>query len=55
MIVIAGAIIGAIYGAFIAKRRKGRGLDMLQYAAGYAILFTIVALFITLFIHRSAV
>ncbi|WP_323783099.1 hypothetical protein [Thalassovita sp.] len=55
MIVIAAAILGAIFGAVLAKRRNGKGLDLLQYAAGYAILFIIVGLFITIFIHRSAV
>ncbi|MBR9653237.1 hypothetical protein [Thalassovita aquimarina] len=55
MIVIAGAILGALFGAFLAKRRNGKGLDMLQYAAGYAILFMIVGLFITIFVHRAAV
>ncbi len=55
MIVIAGAVIGALFGAFLARKRNGKGLDMLQYAAGYAILFMIAALFITLFIHRAAV
>ncbi|MDX1781726.1 MAG: hypothetical protein R3256_10445 [Thalassovita sp.] len=55
MIVIAGAIFGALFGALLAKRRNGKGLDMLQYAAGFAILFMIIGLFITVFVHRAAV
>ena len=55
MIVIAGAILGALFGAFLAKRREGKRLDILQYAAGYAILFMIIGLFITIFVHRAAV
>ncbi|SEP55195.1 hypothetical protein [Thalassovita taeanensis] len=55
MIVILGAILGAFFGALLAYRRKGRRLDMLQYAAGYAILFMIIGLFLTIFVHRAAV
>ena len=52
MIFYASTIIGAAYGAFLAKRRGGKGLDMLQYAAGFGILFAIIGLFITLGINR---
>lgn len=34
-----GLALGAALGAFIAWRRKGNWLDMLQYAAGYGIAF----------------
>lgn len=54
MIVLAGALLGAAYGAYIAVRRKGKALDIAQYAAGYGILFTLLALFLTLFIHRAS-
>ena len=54
MIVLAGALIGAAFGAFLAKRRKGKALDVAQYAAGYAILFMILGVFLTLFIHRAS-
>lgn len=54
MIVLAGALLGAAYGAFIAYRRKGKALDIAQYAAGYGILFTIISLFVTLLIHRAS-
>ena len=48
MIVLAGLIGGAIYGALLAKRRHGSRLDMAQYAAGYGIAFTIVGVFATI-------
>lgn len=55
MIVLAGAIFGALLGASIAKRRKGRRLDMMQYAAVYAIAFALLGTFATIAIHRMAV
>ena len=32
MIVLAGALIGAAFGAFLAKRRKGKALDIARMA-----------------------
>ena len=55
MIVIAGAILGLILGATRAKLRSGNGKDMTQYAIAYCVLFMVIALFITIFIHRAAV
>jgi prolipoprotein diacylglyceryltransferase len=55
MIVIAGLVLGLLFGATLAKRRKGQTKDILQYAAAYAILFSIIGLFITIIIHRAAV
>lgn len=55
MIVLLGAILGAMTGAFIAWRRKGRVADILQYAFVYFLIFTMIGLFITLIIHRAAV
>ncbi|MDZ4135259.1 MAG: hypothetical protein U1D06_06640 [Paracoccaceae bacterium] len=52
MIVLAGAILGALTGAFVARRRGGRGLDQLQYGAGFGIAFALLGLFITIFIER---
>lgn len=48
MIVIAGLVLGALTGALLAKKRGGKGLDMAQYAAGFAIAFGLVGLFLTL-------
>ena len=52
MIVIAGVLIGAIFGALQARRAKGNRMDTAQYGAAYAIAFGIVALFATLLIDR---
>ncbi|HSF65700.1 MAG TPA: hypothetical protein VLA78_15025 [Paracoccaceae bacterium] len=52
MIVLAGLLGGAMAGAMLARKRGGKGLDMLQYAAGYGILFCILGLFLTIFIER---
>ncbi|WP_299350308.1 hypothetical protein [uncultured Shimia sp.] len=55
MIVLGSAILGAILGALQAKKRKGKPLDLLQYAAIYAMIFAVVGLFITIILHRMAV
>ena len=52
MIVLAGLALGAGVGATLAKRRGGRGLDMLQYGAGFGIAFCILGLFLTILIDR---
>jgi hypothetical protein len=54
VVVIASLIIGAALGGLTARRRGGKRLDVLQYAAGYAIAFTILGLFATIFIDRMA-
>lgn len=53
MIVIAGAILGALIGALRAKRLGGKGMDMLQYGAGFAIAFALIGLFATIFLERA--
>lgn len=53
MIVFAVALAGAIWGALLARRRGGNRLDMAQYGAGYAILFALVGLVVTIVIARS--
>lgn len=54
MIVLAGALFGGIYGAFLAKRREGTKLDMAQYAAGFGIAFGLLGLFLTILVERMA-
>ncbi len=54
MIAIAGLLIGAALGYWRAKSRKGRTLDILQYTAAHAMLFGVIGLFATIFIHRMA-
>lgn len=52
MIVIGGFIIGAILGSMLARRRGGARLDLLQYGAVFAILGTILGMFLTIAIGR---
>lgn len=52
MIVLAGGLFGAFWGAWLARARKGSRLDIAQYAAGFAIAFAILGLFATLIIDR---
>ena len=55
MIVLIGAILGAVTGGLIARRRKGKTADILQYVFVYALMFALAGLFLTLIIHRAAV
>lgn len=52
MIILAFALVGAVIGGITAKRRGGQRLDIAQYAAGYAMAFAIVGLFVTVFLSR---
>ena len=54
MIVISGVVIGALLGAFSARKRGGRLGDILQYAAVYGILFGLAGMLITILAHRMA-
>ncbi len=54
MIVFVCAVIGIVLGVLAAKRRNGNRLDMLQYATGYGIAFTIAGVFLTLLIGNVA-
>jgi hypothetical protein len=47
-----GLVIGALWGAYMAKKRGGRKMDMLQYAAGFGIAFALVALIANIIILR---
>lgn len=47
MIVYPAALLGAIWGAVVARRRKGNRLDMAQYAVGFGIAFGLAALVLT--------
>ena len=52
MIVLAGLVGGAAWGAFEARRREGNRLDMAQYAAAYGIAFGLLGLFVTIALER---
>lgn len=54
MIVIACAILGGIYGGWIANKRGGKPADIAQYAAAFAIAFALAGLFATVFLDRMA-
>lgn len=52
MFVIAGLLGGAVWGAWLAKRRGGNRLDIAQHAATGAIAFGIVGLFTMIILGR---
>ena len=52
MIILAAMVCGILMGTGVARRRGGRRLDQLQYAAGYGIAFTLLGVFATIFIDR---
>lgn len=52
MIIFSAALFGALFGALQARRRKGNRLDIAQYAAVYAIAFSLVGLFFLIFLNR---
>lgn len=55
MLVIGGAMIGAGLGAYRARKLGGKTADILQYAAGYGMAFTMLGVIATFAIHRSLV
>ncbi|WP_341366307.1 hypothetical protein [Yoonia sp. BS5-3] len=50
---LTGLFLGALLGAFQAKRRGGTVKDLLQWAVVFAIIFGLVGLFALIFIERS--
>ena len=50
---LAGILLGAILGAFQAKRKGGKTMDMLQWGAVLAIVFGLIGLFILIYVDRS--
>jgi hypothetical protein len=52
MIVIAGAVIGAILGGMTAARRKGNRADIAQYAFVYAVALALAGLVLTIAIEK---
>lgn len=55
MLVIGGALIGAILGGLTARRQNGAKLDIAQYAAAYAIAFAVLGMIATVVIDRYLV
>jgi len=52
MIILAGLATGALTGWAVARRRGGRPLDQMHYAAGYGIAFGILGVFVTILVGR---
>ncbi|MDU9003395.1 hypothetical protein [Sedimentitalea todarodis] len=52
MIVIAGVLLGAVFGVILARKGGGKAADMAQYAAASAMAFGIVAMIATVLIDR---
>lgn len=52
MIIIAALVIGAVLGWRRAVQLGGNGRDRAQYAAAYAMAFTVIGLFLTVVIDR---
>ena len=52
MVILAAALAGALWGGFLARRRKGSRLDIAQYAASFSIAFAIVGLFATVLLDK---
>ena len=53
MIIIAGFVLGAAFGARKARKAGGKRLDLMQYGAGFGIAFALVGLFVTLVLDRT--
>ena len=54
MIVILAILAGAALGAWRARQRRGNRLDMAQWAAGYGVLFGLVAMLVSIVLTRMA-
>lgn len=52
MIVLIAFVLGIAWGGYLARRRGGGRLDILQYAAAFGIAFAIAGLFLTVIVER---
>ena len=50
--ILAGVILGATYGAWLARRREGAPLDVAHYAGIYAIVFGLLAVVLQIGLDR---
>lgn len=50
---IIAVIIGALWGAFVAKKRGGNLLDVLQYAAAHGLIFGVLTLIGSLIVVQA--
>lgn len=51
--ILGGALFGALLGAGFARRRGGRGADLLHWAAVLGIVFGLIGLYASIIIARS--
>lgn len=52
MVILVAILVGAIFGGLRAKKRKGKTADIAQYAFAHALLFGLIALFVSLILDR---
>lgn len=52
---LSGMVLGAVLGAWRAKSRGGKRLDMVQWGAVFAIIFGLIGLFVLIILQRSAI
>ena len=52
MIVLAGVVLGGLWGGLTARKRGGNHRDIAQYATVHAIIWGIVGLFATIALER---
>lgn len=52
MIIIAGLLIGALWGVVYVRRRQGSGFDIAQYAAIWGIIGALLGVVATLGVER---
>lgn len=53
MIVLLGALLGAVIGGTTAMRRKGNWADIAQYAVVYGIAFALLGLVVTIALEKA--
>jgi len=53
LLFIVGFLLGAVWGARVAKSRKGNLADMAQYAVGYGFAFALIGFLISLLLWRE--
>ena len=55
MFILVSALVGAVVGGLTARKRNGNRLDIAQYAAGYAIAFTLASMIIAVILDRTII
>lgn len=50
---LSGLLFGAVYGALRARSKGGKGKDMLQWGAVFAIVWALIGLFVLIMLQRA--